>query len=260
VTFIAFLGQVLSRGSSCRETVRRVQAWATASHQPVPDENSSAYCQARSRLPVSALEAAHEELGAWFERHHGEKWCGRSVKVIDGTCLAMPDTAENRQRWSYAPNQKRGCGFPTARLVGMFCLATGRLVRFALDTFHAHESMLARQLIAWIETGEVALIDRGFCGWGFIALLQRKDVDVVARLHASRSEKTGIVEWEKPQRLRHGWNKTLWDELPEKLTVRLIAGLDEGFVVVGWSVRRGDWCRCPQSRRPGGHGNRALGA
>jgi hypothetical protein len=120
--------------------------------------------------------------------------------------------------------------------------------------------MLARQLIAWIETGEVALIDRGFCGWGFIALLQRKDVDVVARLHASRSEKTGIVEWEKPQRLRHGWNKTLWDELPEKLTVRLIAGLDEGFVVVGWSVRRGDWCRCPQSRRPGGHGNRALGA
>ena len=222
VTFIAFLGQVLSRGSSCRETVRRVQAWATASHQPVPDENSSAYCQARSRLPVSALEAAHEELGAWFERHHGEKWCGRSVKVIDGTCLSMPDTAENRQRWSYAPNQKRGCGFPTARLVGMFCLATGRLVRFALDTFHAHESMLARQLIAWIETGEVALIDRGFCGWGFIALLQRKDVDVVARLHASRSEKTGIVEWEKPQRPRHGWNKTLWDELPEKLTVRLI--------------------------------------
>ena len=31
VTFIAFLGQVLSRGSSCRETVRRVLAWATAS-------------------------------------------------------------------------------------------------------------------------------------------------------------------------------------------------------------------------------------
>jgi hypothetical protein len=199
-----------------------VQAWATASHQPVPDENSSAYCQARSRLPVSALEAAHEDLGAWFERHHGEKWCGRSVKVIDGTCLSMPDTAENRQRWSYAPNQKRGCGFPTARLVGMFCLATGRLVRFALDTLNVHESMLARQLISWIETGEVALIDRGFCGWGFIALLRRKDVDVVARLHASRSEKTGIVEWEKPPLPRHGWNKTLWDELPEKLTVRLI--------------------------------------
>jgi hypothetical protein len=27
VTFIAFFGQVLSRGSACREAVRRVQAW-----------------------------------------------------------------------------------------------------------------------------------------------------------------------------------------------------------------------------------------
>ena len=44
VTFIAFLGQVLSRGSACREAVRRVQAWATASRRPVPDDNSSAYC------------------------------------------------------------------------------------------------------------------------------------------------------------------------------------------------------------------------
>lgn len=222
VTFIAFLGQVLSRGSACREAVRRVQAWATASRRPVPDDNSSAYCQARLRLSAATLESAHEELGKWFDKHHGEKWCGRSVKVIDGTGVSMPDTPENRQKWTYGPNQKPGCGFPSAQLVGMFCLMTGRLVRFALDTFHAHESMLARQLIAWIETGEVALIDRGFCGWGFIALLLRKDVDVVARLHGGRSEKTGIVEWKKPQRPRNGWNKTLWDELPEKLTVRLI--------------------------------------
>jgi hypothetical protein len=50
VTFIAFLGQVLSRGSACRETVRRVQAWAMASRRPVPDDSTSAYCQARSRL------------------------------------------------------------------------------------------------------------------------------------------------------------------------------------------------------------------
>jgi hypothetical protein len=224
VTFIAFLGQVLSRGSACREAVRRVQAWAMARGEPVPDDSSSAYCQARERLSVETLEAAHEELGQWFEKHRGRegKWCGRSVKVIDGTGVSMPDTAENRGKWTYAPNQKAGCGFPTARLVGMFCLATGRLVRFALATLHDHEIPLARQLIAWIEKGEVALIDRGFCGWGYIALLHRKGVDVVARLHAGRSEKTGIVEWKKPPRPQNGWNKTLWDELPESLTVRLI--------------------------------------
>lgn len=222
VTFIAFLGQVLSRGSSCRETVRRVQAWATASRRPVPDENTSAYCQARSRLKVATLQDAHEELGKWFDKHEGDRWCGRTVKVIDGTGVSMPDTSENRQKWSYAPNQKPGCGFPTARLVGLFCLATGRLVRFALDSLHTHEIPLARQLIGWIDAAEVALIDRGFCGWGFIALLQRKGVDVVARLHAGRSAKAGRTEWKKPPRGQNGWTKSLWDELPEKLTVRLI--------------------------------------
>jgi len=222
VTFIAFLGQVLSRGSACRETVRRVQAWASVSRKPVPDENTSAYCQARSRLDIDTLRAGHEELGGWFEKHKGELWCGRSVKVVDGTGLSMPDTPENRQKWPYAPNQKPGCGFPTAQLVGLFCLATGRLVRFALDTLRSHEIPLARQLIGWMEPGEVVLADRGFCGWGFMALLQRKGVDVVMRLHSARLEKEVRTEWKKPARGTNGWTQSLWDELPEKLAVRLV--------------------------------------
>ena len=222
VTFIAFLGQVLSRGSACRETVRRVQAWAMASRRPVPDESTSAYCQARSRLEIRTLRSAHEELGGWFEKHQGERWCGRVVKVVDGTGLSMPDTAENQQQWPYAPNQKRGCGFPTAQLVGLFCLTTGRLVRFALDTLRSHEIPLARQLIAWMEPGEVVLADRGFCGWGFMALLQRKGVDVVLRLHSGRATKKARTEWKKPPRGKNGWTKSLWAELPEKLAVRLV--------------------------------------
>jgi hypothetical protein len=161
VTFIAFLGQVLSRGSACRETVRRVQAWATASRRPVPDENTSAYCQARSRMEIGALKAAHEQMGGWFERHKSQPWCGRAVTVIDGTGLSMPDTAENRKVWPYGAGQKRGCGFPVARLVGLFCLTTGRLVRFAISTCRTDaEIPLARQLIGWIDSGEVVLTDR----------------------------------------------------------------------------------------------------
>jgi hypothetical protein len=64
-------------------------------------------------------------------------------------------------------------------MVGLFRLATGRLVRFALETWKTHEIPLARQLIAWLQPGEIVLADRGFCGWGLIALLQRKGVDVV---------------------------------------------------------------------------------
>ncbi len=58
VTFVSFLGQVLTRGSACRETVRRVQAWCVAAKRTPPDENTSAYCQARARLPVAILLAS----------------------------------------------------------------------------------------------------------------------------------------------------------------------------------------------------------
>jgi IS4 transposase len=223
VTFMAFLGQVLTRGSACREAVRRVQAWCVAERRGVPDENSSAYCQARARLEVTTLRAAHEELGGWIERHRKDtwRWCQRVVKVLDGCGVSMPDSAANRAQWPYAGGQKPGCGFPTAKLVGLFCLATGRLVRFALDSWKTHEIPLARQLIAWMEPGEVVLTDRGFCGWGFIALLQRKGVDVVMRAHQARQLKGRQMSWAKPGR-ESGWTKSLWDELPEQITVRIV--------------------------------------
>jgi hypothetical protein len=203
--------------------VRRVQAWHVAIMRTPPDANTSAYCQARARLAPGTLRAAHEQLGGWIERRTQEawRWCGRSVKVLDGCGLSMPDTVENRARWPYAGGQKPGCGFPTAQMVGLFCLATGRRVRFALDTWKAHEIPLARQLVSWIPEGEIVLTDRGFCGWGFIALLQRKGVDVVMRAHQARRLKGPRMTWAKPQR-PETWAKSLWRELPAELAVRIV--------------------------------------
>jgi hypothetical protein len=224
VTFVAFLGQVLTRGSACREAVRRVQAWCVAEKRAVPDESSSAYCQARARLEVETLRAAHEELGGWIERHRKDtwRWCERSVKVLDGCGVSMPDSAANRAEFPYAGRQNPGCGFPTAKLVGLFCLATGRLVRFALDSWKTHEIPLARELIAWMEPKEIVLTDRGFCGWGFIALLQRKGVDVVMRAHQARRLKGRRMSWPKPKGRDESWSKSLWHELPEEITVRIV--------------------------------------
>jgi Transposase DDE domain len=224
VTFVSFLGQVLSRGSACREAVRRVQAWRVASKQSAADENTSAYCQARQRLPLEALRKAHDQIGQWIDRHKQEawRWCGRSVKVLDGSGISMPDTEGNRARWPYAGGQKPGCGFPTAQMVGLFCLATGRLIRFALDSWKAHEIPLARQLVGWVEPAEIVLTDRGFCGWGLIALFQRKKVDLVMRAHQTRKLKGRTMRWPKPQRDLRTWTKALWSELPEELTVRIV--------------------------------------
>jgi hypothetical protein len=223
VTFVAFLGQVLTRASSCREAVRKVQAWCLADSKPPPDDNTSGYCQARTRLALTQLRTAHEKVSEWIGQRVSQtyEWCGRTVKVMDGCGFSMPDTASNRARWPYAGGQKPGCGFPTAQMVGLFCLATGRLVRFAIDSWKAHEIPLARLLVGWMQPGEIVLTDRGFCGWGLIALLQRKGVDVVMRLHQHRCGSGRRQRWKRPQRPQ-SWSRALWGELPPELVVRLV--------------------------------------
>jgi hypothetical protein len=47
-------------------------------------------------------------------------WCGRKVKVIDGSTVSMPDTLENQKAYPQPTNQKPGCGFPIAKIGVIF--------------------------------------------------------------------------------------------------------------------------------------------
>jgi hypothetical protein len=223
VTFCAFLGQVLQRGASCRDAVRRVQAWHLATGGNPVDDNTSGYCQARQRLSLPVLRTAFSRLADWCtgRTRPADHWQGRVVKVMDGCGLSMPDTAANRKVYPYAGGQKPGCGFPTGQLVGLFSLATGHLARFVLSSWKAHEAPLARELVGWVQPGEVILADRAFCSWGLLALFHRKGVDVVWRLHQARKRQSGLVTWAKPQG-PGPWEKSLWAELPAELHLRIV--------------------------------------
>ena len=73
-----------------------------------------------------------------------------------------------------------------------------------------------------MQSGEIVLTDRGFCGWGLIALFGRKGVDVVMRAHQARKLRGRIMLWPKPRQPAQTWTKALWDELPPELTVRIV--------------------------------------
>src|SRR5690606_6322128 len=97
----AFLGQVLLRGASCRWALTRLQADTVAQgHKPM-GESTSAYCQARSVLPLPWLQALFVALSRWFDPRTKGLWHGRIVRLIDATGFSMPDTDENRRRWPY---------------------------------------------------------------------------------------------------------------------------------------------------------------
>ena len=223
--FWAFLAQVLVRGASCRWALGRLQAEAVAGGRRRGDDSTSAYCQARAALSVPWLEALFASLNRWFAPRVKGQWCGRTVRVIDGTGFTMPDTAKNRQQWDYPPGAKPGCGFPTGKLVGLFCLHSGRLLAFVQATCNTHDLRLARRLVCWLQRGEVLIADRAYCGWVFLALVRQRSADFVIRFHQGRhvpSRRVGSTEerWPRPRAARA--QRWFWRALPRELPVRLV--------------------------------------
>jgi hypothetical protein len=164
LTFWAYLSQVLSPGCSCREIVRKVQAWYAPQAKTLPDSGTSAYCQARSRLPLPRLLELHHCLADQLIARitPPELWLGRRVKVVDGTGVSMPDTAANQKDWPQPATQKPGCGFPVVKLVACFCLASGALLQWVEGTLKEHDCRLLQKLLSVFKQGDVVLADRGF--------------------------------------------------------------------------------------------------
>ena len=234
LTFWAFLSQVLSPDSPCRETVRKVQAWYAVRRQPLPGSGTAAYCRARSNLLLDTLMGIHRHTAdALQQRVTSEQlWCGRHVKVVDGTGVSMPDTPRNQRAFPQPTNQKQGCGFPVAKLVGCFCLASGALLHWAEGTLHVHESKLFRKLFDFLLPDDIILTDRGFCSYVHIAILLKAGVDTVMRLHQARpadlrqGKRLGpndrLVTWQKPKQRPRGCTAADWRRVPDTLTLRLV--------------------------------------
>lgn len=113
MTIHTFLSQVISADPSCQAAVAQVVA-QTASHGGEISANTAAYCKARLRLPEAALSGLARDCGRELENQAPEEWLwrGRTVKLIDGSCISMPDTAENQVVYPQPKSQKKGLDFP----------------------------------------------------------------------------------------------------------------------------------------------------
>ena len=232
-TFFGFLYQVLNPACPCREVVRQIQAlFALVSSRRV-SAGTGAYSTARGRLPIDTLARLRGAVAA----HAGqaaERWKDFLVKVIDGTGISLPDTAANQRAYPQSRGQKRGCGFPLMKVVGVFSLATGALLDYARGNKHQHELSLLHRLLDTFKRGDLALADRGFCCYTLLALLWQQSVPCLFRLHHARKgdgrrgKRLGkddrLLVWRKPwecQRPRY-LPAAVWKLLAPELTVRVL--------------------------------------
>ena len=234
VTFWAFLAQTLAPETSCRDIVRKVQAWwlLRAPKSVAGSSSTAAYTKARQRLDPKSIRDVGRHL---IERLEGrvqlsQLWLGRRVRVVDGTTVSMPDTPENQAKYPQPSSQKAGCGFPQMRIVGLFSLASGALLDFAKSSIHVHESILFRQLISTLKKFDILLADRGFCSFHSFWNLSQAGVDALMRLSGARKvdfrkgTKLGpndrLITWKKPTQRPKGCTPEEYDALPATMTLR----------------------------------------
>jgi hypothetical protein len=230
-TFFGFLYQTLNPKCPCREIVRQIQALLSLQERAPSDEDNSAYCQARKRLPLRTLQSVRASVAAAAEKNV-QRWHGLRLKVVDGATLSLPDTLANQRDYPQSRSQKAGCGFPLLRLVGVFSLATGVLLDYAVGNKHQQELALLWKIFRQFRRGDLVLGDRGFGSYAVLALLWRRGVPALFRLHQKRSpdlrqgkrlgKNDRLITWRKPREKPPWLPRSWWNKLPNQLTVRVL--------------------------------------
>ena len=237
LTFLAFLDQVLNAGAPCRRALDQIKAYYQS--QPEPPHlgsSTSAYCQARGRWQTEELEAIRRHLAGRLALHGDTLLAGlpvrRPLKVVDGTCVNLPDTPANRDLCPQSEDQAPGCGFPLLRLVGIFCLKTGALLEENSAPHTTSENALFQELWPTFQAGDILLGDRNFSSYGSLASLKALEVDGLFRHHASRTidlrrgQRLGpwdrLITWNKPTHKPANFTPQQWEALPATFTVRVL--------------------------------------
>ena len=116
----------------------------------------------------------------------------------------------------------------------VFCLATGAVLEAAIGKYQGKqtgENALFRRIWEGFEPGDVSLGDRYYGSYFDIALLNRRGVDSVCRLHQLRvsdfrrgrrlGKEDHVVTWVRPA--RPGWmDEATYQTVPEMMAVRVV--------------------------------------
>jgi hypothetical protein len=245
-TVYLFVLQVLHGNTACSHVVH-FGRW---------DFTDAAYRAARKRLPLAVLRRLAARIAERVRTATTAEstWRGHRVWLLDGSSFSMPDTPELQAAFGQPGNQRPGCGFPVAKFLALFDLATGMLLRVEPAPLRSHEMSRCAAATAGLLPGDVVLGDRGFCSYAHIAILLGRDLHGVFRAHQrqiidftpgrpraavgkakgpreatvrphsrwvrSQGDRDQVVIWYKPERKPTWMSKDEFDSLPEEVAVR----------------------------------------
>jgi IS4 transposase len=148
--------------------------------------SASAYCQARAKLPLHFFALLLERFGSAVQSSALDegRWHGHRTFFVDGSGCSMPDTPALQKAFGQSTEQRPGCGFPMAHLLGLFHAGTGALLKLVVAPLLTHDLAQVQQVHPILAPGDVLVADRGLCSYAHLALLAQAGVHAVLRVGA----------------------------------------------------------------------------
>jgi DDE family transposase len=148
--------------------------------------SASAYCQARARLPLRFFDLLLEGFNRAVQRSAVDdgRWHGHRTFLVDGSACSMPDTPALQDAFGQSTEQRPGCGFPVAHLLGLFHAGTGVLLKLVVAPLLTHDLARVQAVHPSLQAGDVLVADRGLCSYAHLALLVQAGVHAVLRVGA----------------------------------------------------------------------------
>jgi len=224
-------------------------------HLAGKDVTGSAYCTARGRLPLAALQTLLTRCTEKMAQSVGDTglWRGHRLFLLDGSSFSMPDTDQLREHFGQPGGQAAGCGFPTAHWLALVHFGSGLFQKVITAPLRTHDLNGVTQVHPELEAGDVVLGDRAFGTFAHLALLVQQGLHGIFRAHqkmiidftpgrphieprrVKRAEHAGlprskwiaslgpldqIVEWLRPEAVPAWLTVAGWAALPSAIRVR----------------------------------------
>jgi hypothetical protein len=201
-TLSMFLAQVLSADGSCRQAVDEAAIKRIIGGLPRCAASTSAYCQARARLPTQVISTLARQVGGMIGAGAPSWWhsWNRPVRLVDGATMTMADTAPNQAVYPQPSSQKPGLGFPICRMVALICLCSGALLDAATGPCEgkgSDEQTLLRGMLDALEADDILLGDAFYPTYFLLCELMQRGVDGVFEQYGARKRSTDFKAGEK---------------------------------------------------------------
>ena len=233
VVLWGFIFQRLNRDHSCdaawshlsNDEVRR-QFGTDRSQMGRVSESTSAYCQARQRLPLSVAQGILPLTAQALQEELGEvgSWHGYRVNLFDGSTVQLQASRELTEHYGVATNQHGRSHWPLMRLVAGFDLYSGAVHGVAEGPYRIGEHTLAVELIRRLGPGYLHVAD---CNFGVYHLLQAMvgvQSDALVRLKITQAKRLAQQALHAGMDVDRVWSRSRFDTCEADLPTASIAG------------------------------------